>query len=150
MVSISQSGLDLICEFEGFSPVVYDDAVGIPTIGYGHVLLPGERFDEPISEAEGVALLRKDAQIAEQGVRRNIHAPLTQGQYDALVSFTFNLGSGALQRSTLRRRVNRGSHSEAAQEFHRWVYAGGRKLRGLVRRRMAESLMYRSESSGFR
>jgi len=67
---------------------------------------------------------------------------LDDGQFDALVSFTFNLGSGALQRSTLRRRVNREEHEAAPAEFRRWVWAGGRRLKGLMRRREAEAQLY--------
>jgi lysozyme len=81
--------------------------------------------------------------IAEQAVCRLVKVPLTDGQFDALVSFTFNLGSGALQRSTLRRKVNREEHEEVPREFLRWVWAGGRKLKGLVRRRAAEADLYR-------
>ena len=84
--------------------------------------------------------------IAERAVLRLIKVPLTDGQFDALVSFTFNLGSGALQRSTLRRKVNREEHEEVPAEFLRWVWAGGRKLRGLVRRRAAESVLYQTNS----
>ena len=72
----------------------------------------------------------------------------SDGQYDALVSFTFNLGSGALQRSTLRRKVNREEHNDVPAEFVRWVYAGGRKLVGLVRRRNAEAIAYVLSASG--
>jgi lysozyme len=67
---------------------------------------------------------------------------LTNGQFDALVSFTYNLGGGALQRSTLRRKINREEHGEVPEQFMRWVWAGGRKLKGLVRRRAAESELY--------
>ncbi len=73
---------------------------------------------------------------------RLIKVPLTDGQFDALVSFTFNLGSGAFQRSTLRRKVNREEHDEAPEQFMRWVWAGGRRLRGLVKRREAEIGLY--------
>ena len=68
--------------------------------------------------------------------------PLTDGQFDALVSFSFNLGSGALQRSTLRRKVNREEHADVPPEFMRWVWAGGRTLKGLIRRRQAETILY--------
>lgn len=68
----------------------------------------------------------------------------TDGQFDALTSFTFNLGGGALQRSTLRRKVNREEHSAVPTEFRKWIWAGGRKLKGLVRRREAEAKRYRS------
>ena len=75
---------------------------------------------------------------------RLIDVPLTDGQFDALLSFTFNLGAGALQRSTLRRNVNRESHTEVPAEFMRWVWAGGRKLKRLIRRREAEAPLYAS------
>lgn len=75
--------------------------------------------------------LRQDAQIAERAVLRLINVPLTDGQFDALVSFTYNLGGGALQRSTLRRKINREEHAEVPEQFMRWVWAGGRKLKGL-------------------
>jgi lysozyme len=75
-------------------------------------------------------------------VLRHIRVPLEDGQFNALCSFVFNLGSGALQSSTLRRKINRGDYIGAANEFPRWVYAGGRKLKGLVRRREHERLMF--------
>jgi lysozyme len=146
MRHITQQGLALIKRFEGFSRTIYLDAAGLPTIGYGHLLRPGEAemFAGGISEEAGIALLIKDVQKAEQAVLRLIHVPLSEGQFDALVSFTFNLGSGALQRSTLRRKVNREEHADVPPEFMRWVWAGGRKLRGLIRRREAEAALYES------
>jgi len=144
MRHITQNGLSLIKRFEGFEPKIYLDAAGLPTIGYGHLLLQGEAemFKNGISEAAGEALLIKDVLLAEQAVCRLIKAPLTDGQFDALVSFTFNLGSGALQRSTLRHKVNREEHEEVPEQFMRWVWAGGRKLKGLIRRREAEATLY--------
>ena len=144
MRHITDVGLGLIKRFEGFSPTIYICPAGYPTIGYGHVVLPKERarFADGISEEEGVELLRLDAQIAEAAVVRLIRVPLTDGQFDALVSFTFNLGAGALQRSTLRRRANRGEHEAAAGEFKKWVWAAGQKLSGLIARRRAESHVY--------
>lgn len=142
MRHITQEGLDLIKQFEGFSETVYICPAGYPTIGYGHVVKEHENFSCGMSEEEAEDLLRKDAQIAENAVLRLINVPLTDGQFDALVSFTFNLGSGALQRSTLRRKVNREEHEEVPREFLRWVWAGGRKLRGLIRRRSAEVALY--------
>ena len=144
MRHITQEGLNLIKRFEGFEPQIYLDAAGLPTIGYGHLLRPGEAqmFKNGISEAAGEALLIKDVLLAEQTVLRLIKVPLTNGQFDALVSFTFNLGGGALQRSTLRRKVNREEHEDVPEQFMRWVWAGGRKLRGLVRRREAEAALY--------
>jgi lysozyme len=123
---------------------VYICPAGYPTIGYGHVVRDDEkqRFAEGIDKDEGEELLRQDVRWAERGVLRFIDVPLTDGQFDALVSFTFNLGSGALQRSTLRRKVNREKHDEVPAQLKRWVWAGGRRLRGLELRRKAEAKVY--------
>jgi len=144
MRHITQHGLNLIKQFEGFSSHIYLDAAGLPTIGYGHLLRAGEAemFRHGISHEAAVALLIKDVLCSEQAVLRLITVPLTNGQFDALVSFTFNLGGGALQRSTLRRKVNREEHADVAVEFRKWIWARGRKLRGLVQRRAAEAAMY--------
>ncbi len=145
MRHVTDDGLALIKRFEGFSPTIYICPGGWPTIGYGHVVREGERerFASGIGEDEAEDLLRRDVGVAERAVLRLITVPLTDGQFDALVSFTFNLGSGALQRSTLRRKVNREEHALVPAEFRRWVWAGGRKLKGLVRRREAEARLYR-------
>jgi GH24 family phage-related lysozyme (muramidase) len=150
MRHITQAGLDLIKRFEGFSPTVYICPAGYPTIGYGHVVKPDERqqFAGGITPEHSETLLRQDVQTAERAVLRLITVPLTDGQFDALVSFTFNLGAGALQRSTLRRKVNRGDHAAVPAEFRKWVWVGGRKLEGLVRRREAEAELYVSTIEG--
>ncbi|MBB65534.1 MAG: muraminidase [Waddliaceae bacterium] len=142
MRHITQNGLDLIKRFEGFSRTVYFCPAGYPTIGYGHVVKPYENFSAGIDEAQAEELLRQDAVIAERAVLRLINVPLTDGQFDALVSFTYNLGGGALQRSTLRRKINREEHADVPEQFMRWVWAGGRKLKGLIRRREAETEIY--------
>jgi len=144
MRHITQDGLDLIKRFEGFSPTIYICPAGYPTIGYGHLVRDHEqdRYQQGITEQEAEDLLRRDIQVAERAVLRLIDVPLTDGQFDALVSFTFNLGAGALQRSTLRRKVNREEHAEVPAQLMRWVWAGGRKLSGLVTRRAAESVRY--------
>jgi lysozyme len=144
MRHITQNGIDLIKRFEGFSRTVYFCPAGYPTIGYGHVVKPHEDFSPGIDEARAEELLRQDAQIAERAVLRLINVPLTDGQFDALVSFTYNLGGGALQRSTLRRKINREEHADVPEQFMRWIWAGGRKLKGLVRRRAAETQFYNS------
>jgi len=144
MRHITQAGLDLICRFEGFSPIIYLCPAGYPTIGYGHLITEAnkEQFLDGIDELEALDLLKTDVQRAEQAVLRIINVPLTDWQFDALVSFTFNLGAGALQRSTLRRKVNREEHADVPAELMKWVWAGGRKQKGLVRRRRAEGLIY--------
>jgi lysozyme len=144
MRHVTNLGLNLIKRFEGFSPTIYTCPGGWPTIGYGHVVVEAERdrFANGIGEDEAEDLLRRDAAIAERAVLRLVTVPLTDGQFDALVSFTYNLGGGALQRSTLRRKVNRGEHAPVRAEFMKWewVWAGGRKLKGSVRRREAEAV----------
>ena len=144
MRHITQEGLDLIKRFEGFSPTIYICPAGYPSIGYGHVVREDERkrFADGIDEQEAEDLLQRDVRWAERGVLQLIDVPLTDGQFAALVSFTFNLGTGALQRSTLRRKVNRDEHEQVPREFMQWVWAGGRRLKGLERRRKAEVGLY--------
>lgn len=139
MMRTSRAGRDLIKQFEGLRLDAYRDPVGIWTVGYGHTpAQPGQR----ISHAEAEELLDADLLTAESAVRAQITAPLTQGQFDALVSFTFNLGARRLQDSTLRRLLNGGDYAGAQEEFGRWIHAGGRKLPGLVARREAEAALF--------
>ena len=148
MRHVTEAGLDLIRRFEGFSPTIYLCPAGYPTIGYGHVVLAHEQdqFATGITPAQATELLRQDVRIAERAVLRLISVPLTDGQFDALVSFTFNLGAGALQRSTLRLKANRGEHESVPAELMKWVWAAGKKLPGLVLRRLAEGSTYASAS----
>lgn len=139
----SSVGLKLIKQFEGFSAVPYLCPAGWWTIGYGHVIRPFERSKLQFVESEQAErLLAEDIQSAEVGIARLIKAPVNQHQYDALVSFTYNVGVAGLQRSTLRRVVNRGDHEAVPGELMRWVWGGGRKLPGLARRRLAEGNLY--------
>ena len=149
---LTGDGLALIKRFEGFAPEIYICPGGWPTIGYGHVVRDEERdrFADGIDEVAAEDLLRCDVETAEQAVLRLIGVPLEDGQFDALGSFAFNLGAGALQRSTLGRKANREEHGAVPAEFGRWVFAGGRKLKGLVRRREAEAELYASQSVGRR
>jgi len=142
MRQINQAGLDMIKYFEGWRDKPYDDGAGFMTVGYGHKILPSDTIPVPITKFEGESLLRSDLYDAERAVLRLIKIPLTDNQFAALVSFTFNLGGGALQRSTLRQKVNRKEHGEVPAEFMKWVRAGGRKLPGLIKRRAAEAALY--------
>ncbi|MFD1770856.1 lysozyme [Sphingobacterium suaedae] len=144
-------GLSLIKSFEGFYSKPYLDPVGIPTIGYGVIKYPnGKKVtikDAPITEETASDLL---AQLLEQAyekeVSRLVKVPLNQNQFDALVSFTYNLGSSNLSKSTLLKKVNKNPCDPTiANEFSKWVNAGGKKLAGLVRRRKAESDLYFSK-----
>ena len=144
MRRITEDGLDLIKRFEGYRSTIYICPAGWPTIGYGHVVRESERdrFSAGIDERAAEELLRRDVETAEKAVLRLIHVPLSDGQFSSLVSFVFNLGAGALQRSTLRRKVNREEHEAVPAEFRRWVWAGGRKLKGLIWRREAEAALF--------
>jgi lysozyme len=142
MRSITEKGLELIKAHEGYSAVRYICPAGIPTIGWGHTGA-GVKLGT-VNGWQADALLRSDVRKAEQSVLRLINVPLTDNQYAALVSFTFNLGGGALQRSTLRAKLNRGDYDGAANEFLKWVFAGGKKLRGLVKRREDERQLFLS------
>ena len=145
-MKISQDGIDLIKRFEGFSASPYLDAVGYPTIGYGHCLRDGESFTA-ISREEAETLLKQDVAVAERAVHRSVRAPLTQHQFDALVSFVYNVGVEAFEKSTLLKLLREGNKASAALEFNRWVYAKGRKLPGLEIRRKAESRLFSQEVS---
>ena len=141
-MQISDAGIRAIQDFEGFSRDRYADSAGLPTIGYGHLIRPHENIPERISQAYAAMLLRQDLAVAEACVNRLVKREISQHQYDALVSFTFNLGCGALAKSTLLKRVNAGDEQGAAAEFLTWVYAGGRKIEGLMNRRVAERAMF--------
>lgn len=139
---VSAAGLALIKRFEGLRLTAYRDAAGNLTIGYGHLIQPGERFAHGIDGAEAAALLAADLRAAEAAVARLAAVPLSQGQRDALVSFVFNLGAARLAGSTLLKKLNAGDGLGACQEFVRWIHAGGRPLKGLLRRRLAEAALF--------
>ncbi len=129
--------------FEGLSLEPYHDPVGYPTIGYGHLLSREPNADlarwAPLSDRDAAfRLLMKDMSRAAGSVDRLIDVPLSVEQEAALIDFAFNCGSGNLMASTLRRVINRGEYGNAPDQFRRWVFARGRMLAGLVRRREAE------------
>lgn len=141
---ISTKGLELIKRFEGLRLNAYRCPADVPTIGYGSTG-PNVRMGMTITVQEAEDLLTSDLQRFEQGV--SYLAPdATQDEFDALVSFAFNLGVAALAKSTLLKKHLAGDKAGAAAEFGRWVNAGGRKLEGLVRRRAAEAALYRGEA----
>ena len=140
MMQISERGLALIKEFEGLYLKAYRCPAGVPTIGYGHTA--GVAMGQTITEQQADEYLRRDVRQFERAVERLVKVPLTQGKFDALVSFAFNLGAGALQSSTLLRLLNSGDYAGAAAQFGRWTKAGGRVLPGLVRRREAERRLF--------
>jgi len=132
----SNNGMDLIKRFEGLKLEAYRDSVGIPTIGYGHT--HGVKMGDVIAGEQADKYLREDLLVAELTINTNVKVKLTQNQFDALASFVFNLGSGNFVKSTLLKKLNAGDFAGAADEFGKWVNAGGKKLSGLVKRRAAE------------
>lgn len=141
-MKISNNGIDLIKQFEGCRLTAYQDSVGVWTIGYGHT--KGVKNGDSITQAQADAFLRDDVQVAESDVTRLVKVTLSQNQFDALVSFTYNLGVRSLSTSTLLRKLNAGDTKGAADEFLRWNKAGGKVLNGLTRRREAEQSLFLS------
>lgn len=137
-MQLSAEGLELIKKSEGFRDRIYLDVAGFPTIGYGHLIKPNESFPDGIAEPHAAAILAGDVRDAEQAVSRLVRVALTQGQFDALVDFCFNLGAGRLADSTLLRELNAGHHDAAAQQLLAWDHAGGAVNSGLKARREAE------------
>lgn len=135
---LSDIGLNLIKKFEGFRAATYLDSAGLPTIGYGHKLLSGESYPDGIDEAQAEELLSADAGAACMAVEHLVQASLTQGQFDALVDFCFNLGQGRLASSTLLRELNAGQYDDARQQLLLWDHANGQVVPGLQARRQAE------------
>jgi GH24 family phage-related lysozyme (muramidase) len=144
-MEFSSIGLALLKQSEGLRAQVYNDVAGYPTIGYGHKLRPGECFPDGISEAFASNLLQIDVQAAERAVRDLVKVPLSQGQFDALVDFVFNLGVGRLASSTLLKVLNAGRYTDAAEQFLRWDQAGGKEVSALKERREAEAALWKQE-----
>lgn len=140
---ISEKGLALIKQFESLRLATYKDSVGIPTIGWGHTG-PEVKMGQKITQEEAVRLLRADVARFEKAVGRVVRVVLNQNQFDALVSFSFNVGAQALEDSTLLKKLNAGDVQGAADQFPRWNKAGGEVLAGLTRRRAAERSLFLS------
>jgi len=139
-IALSAVGVDLIKKWEGEKYSAYLDSVGVPTICVGSTR--GVKLGDKATPAQCQERLRIDVSDAGKALARCVTVPVSQGQYDALLSLTFNVGGGAVCKSTLVRELNAGQCRRAAEQFHRWVYAGGVKLRGLVNRRADEYLLF--------
>ncbi|BEM56381.1 lysozyme [Serratia marcescens] len=137
---IGTNGLNLIKHFEGLKLRAYQCSAHVWTIGYGHTA--DVSANDVITEEEALYFLHQDLAESERAVNQYVHAPLTQNQFDALVSFVFNLGVGNFRTSTLLKKLNAGDNDGVAQEFGRWIHAGGKALPGLVRRREAERALF--------
>ena len=143
----SDKAIALIKEFEGCKLTAYQDSVGVWTIGYGWTQpVDGKpiRAGMTIKQETAERLLKTGLVSYESDVSRLVKVGLSQGQFDALVSFTYNLGARSLSTSTLLRKLNAGDYAGAADEFLRWNKAGGKVLNGLTRRREAERALFLS------
>jgi lysozyme len=136
----SNKGIDLIKKYEGFRAKAYRCSANVLTIGYGHT--QNVKPTDVISLDEAEYFLTKDVEFAENEVNRH-NLNINQNQFDALVSFVFNLGVGNFARSTLLKKIKSNPNdSTIREEFERWIYAGGKALNGLVRRRREEADLY--------
>jgi lysozyme len=151
-VTTSKAGLEALTLREGVVLTMYRDSAGLPTIGVGHLLTKDEltsgklwirgapvKWPPGLTAAQAQELLQKDLARAEAAVSFAVRVPLSQGQFDALVSFAFNVGAAALQHSTLVRLLNAGDYAGVPAQLRRWVYAGGAVAPGLVTRRAQEA-----------
>ena len=136
----SENGREIIKAFEGVRLTAYLDSVNIPTIGVGHIR--GVKMGQTITMEQADAFLADDLKDAEDAVNRGVKVDVTQNQFDAMVSLTFNIGGGAFTSSTLLRKLNAGGTIEAADQFLVWTRAGGRVIQGLVNRRRAERELF--------
>jgi len=141
-MKISENGLNLIRSHEGCKLEAYLDSVGVPTVGYGHTL--GVFMGQTITQDEADRLLQADMVSVEKCINNSIPFGITQNQFDALCSLTFNIGCGNLRNSTLLRKIQDGDDAGAAEEFGKWCHAGGKTLPGLVARREAEKQLFLS------
>ena len=132
----SKSGIQLTERFEGVRLTAYQDQVGRWTLGYGHT--SGVQAGQTCTPEQAEEWLQSDTAWAVGVVNRLVRVPLSQGEFDALVDFVFNLGSGNFQHSHLLELVNQGDFTSAALEFAKWGHAGGQVVAGLLRRRIAE------------
>ena len=138
----SQKGINLIKRWEGFRSEAYLCPANVWTVGYGHT--EGVFKGQCVSKEHAETMLKNDLLYFEQQVNKLVKVKLTQEQFDALVSFTYNVGVGAFSRSTLLSALNREDYQEAANQFSRWVHGGGKKLPGLVSRRKDERELFLS------
>ena len=145
-MKISNAGIELIKRFEGVRSRPYRDCIGLWTVGVGHLIRDGkslpESWNKVFTKEEIDALLIQDLSRFERGITLQLPMPLKQCEYDALCSFTFNLGLGTLQRSTIRQALLRNDKKLAAEKILKYCYAGGKVVKGLQLRRQAEYKMF--------
>ena len=137
-------GKKLIKSFEGFRAIAYICPAGVPTIGYGTTRINGSRVKEgmKITSDEAEVFLEQDLKVFEDAINHNVLVEINQNQFDALVSFVYNVGIANFKKSTLLKKLNKGYYEEASNQLLRWTRAGGKVLNGLVRRREAEKELF--------
>ena len=157
-MQMSQHGLELLTQWEGCELKVYNDSAGLPTIGVGHLLTKSEltsgkiviggapvKYGAGITQQQAEQLLAQDLDPAEAAVNGGVKVKLSQNQFDALTSFTFNVGTGAFASSTLLRLLNQGQYAQVPEQLMRWTRAGGRVVQGLVNRRQNEIKLWNGQ-----
>jgi len=150
-MQLSKNGLNLIEHYEGLRLFAYQDSIGLWTIGYGTTVYPnGKRVakGDACTVEQANDYIKHDVAKFEKGVNDLVHVPLNQNQFDALVSFAYNLGLGNLGSSTLLKLVNKSQFETAANEFQKWNKAGGKIVAGLTVRRQAESNLFKTKYIG--
>lgn len=140
-MQVSEQGIALIKQFEGFSPKPYLCPAGKPTIGYGHVIRQDESLAQVTAE-QAISLLQGDVDAVGKLIEKMCGISLEQNEFDALVSLVFNIGGHAFEKSTLLRFLNAKDKPGASRQFLRWVYINGNKNEGLMRRRAAEKALF--------
>jgi lysozyme len=157
-MQMSTHGLDLLKQWEGFESKIYKDSAGLPTIGVGHLLTKSElssgkisingvsvQYVNGLTDTQVLDLLSQDVRPAGKAVNTNAKVALNQNQFDALVSFTFNVGVGAFTGSTLLKLLNQGQYAEVPNQLLRWTRAGGQIVQGLVNRRQNEIKLWNGQ-----
>lgn len=158
MMQMSEKGKKLLAQWEGTILRVYKDAVGLPTIGVGHLLTPEEltsekvyiqgqlvRYANGLTQQQALDLLGQDLDKFEKVVNESVTVDLNQTQFDALVSFAFNVGAGAFKGSSLLKVLNKGQYDEVPDQLRRWAHAGGRVVEGLASRRENEIKLWNGQ-----
>lgn len=157
MSRVTQEGVKFIKQEEGLRNKMYHDQAGLPTIGVGHLLTKDElssgkilclavNWQFGLSDDQCEELLRRDLFDAEETVEKCVTVPLTPQQFDALVSFVFNVGVGAFKNSTLLKQLNNKQYASVPTQLRRWVYGGGRRLAVLAARREREIALWKKGS----
>lgn len=157
-MQMSENGLELLKQWEGFKLAVYKDSAGLPTIGVGHLITKSElaagtiviggvavQYAGGLTDQQALDLLSQDVTPAEQAVNTRVTVELNQNQFDALVSFTFNVGVGAFTGSTLLKVLNQSQYDQVPAQLLRWTRAGGKVVQGLVNRRQNEINLWNTE-----